>query len=676
MIGNAEIDVDIPNFDPKRHYSSEFELFPFFESVNDGYLSYFKKQALVGRDNVVKQINATINDRGKDKYQPIVLSTSRGMGKTFLMKCVGSQNVKEGFECDLIRDALTYGRVLSFDFAGAAAETAISSQEDIKTFFTRLMVFFLCRMFDGTEVDGMHFQEAEFSGITTFLGNHGKFIDWKRKCLQLGVDRMINEYIRLTNIAFHVDCKSPPVFLLDEIQGLCKPTTVQSKFQGNQIVYHSYLSLLLTQLAGKHKPVCICTGTNNGNIIQITEMSRIIPQIVSLSTFFNEDEYNLFWEQMTAYRNSFSRIIVEMEGDKDLIESLVFASYQIPRLLYLAHDTWFEKRAAKLVENKEYFLQNYEEVAKKYYGEMAGLLSNPKFTAEKISCIIMACGVHWKVQVNSEVPGTDIVWNDLIQLSIIFPYTKGYYLFPFHLIWSMASYTSPGGISYDIAEKKKDIETICEKRINNFSMKNLFFSYDDLGQKSLYEIGIYYEDLIVSSLAVKYYLKSLVKKKPVLSLLEIYDIDSGDPRDNDRKEHQILANFNVDFSAGIDLPEQEVFANANNLPKAVIHNKNVHQAHHDILLPAISNDSQINIAVQCKASFDLKGKSTIDSQLQISKQNTDPMHQLFWFYLGEESRESNYGRKVAFLNGSGCCNGLSLNLFEMFKKLKSKKNSQ
>lgn len=148
----ARMDVDIPQFDSSRY--PNFDLFPYFESVNDGYLSYFKKQALVGRDDVVKQINAIIGDRGRDKYQPIIISTSRGMGKTFLMKCVGSQNVKEDLECDLIKEAYLYGRVLSFDFA-KAAETAISTQEDIKTFFTRLMIFFLCRLFNGTEVHGV-----------------------------------------------------------------------------------------------------------------------------------------------------------------------------------------------------------------------------------------------------------------------------------------------------------------------------------------------------------------------------------------------------------------------------------------------------------------------------------------------------------------------------------------
>ena len=493
IIAKVEIlrmDVDIPKFNPKVNYSTQFELlYPFFESVNDGYLSHFGKKALVGRDNVVQQINTIIGNRGQDKYQPIIISTSRGMGKTFLMKCVGSQNVKKGFECDLIKDALEYGRILSFDFAGAAASNAVSEVDDIETFFTRLMIFFLCRLFDGTEVDGIQFQKiSQFGYIGSFVGKQLAFKTWLTESILLAADDMINEYIRLTNIAFNGICQSPPVFLLDEIQGLCKPTTVQSKLQENQIIYHTFLSLLLTQLAGKHKPICICTGTNNGNIVQITEMSRIIPQVVSLSTLFNEDEYNLFWGQMTVYRNSFSEKKVNMKGDEDLIESLVFASYQIPRLLYLAQDIWFKTRADNLMESKEYFLQKYEEVAKNYYGEMAGLLSNSKYSAETIATIIMACAVHWKVEVNSKVPGTQIVWNDLIQSSIIFPYTKGYYLFPFHLIWRMTSYTSPGGTSYEISKKKEEIESICGEKVKNLSLKNLFFSYDELCQKSLYEI--------------------------------------------------------------------------------------------------------------------------------------------------------------------------------------------
>ena len=146
-------------------------------------------------------------------------------------------------------------------------------------------------MFDGTQVDGIHFEKIlSFSNVLSFSGQQLQFNNWKTKFLGADADNMMEEYIRLTNVAFGVNCMSPPVFLLDEIQGLCKPTTIQSKFKDNQVVYHSFLSFLLTQLAGKYKPVCICAGTNSGNIISITERSKLIPQFVSLTTLHNDGD--------------------------------------------------------------------------------------------------------------------------------------------------------------------------------------------------------------------------------------------------------------------------------------------------------------------------------------------------------------------------------------------------
>ena len=73
---------------------------------------------------------------------------------------------------------------------------------------------------------------------------------------------MIEEYIRLTNIAFKADSSTPLVFLLDEVQHLGKLTDRQSTFS-SQERYHTQLSLLLTQLAVPQSPVCIATGTDN-----------------------------------------------------------------------------------------------------------------------------------------------------------------------------------------------------------------------------------------------------------------------------------------------------------------------------------------------------------------------------------------------------------------------------
>jgi hypothetical protein len=658
------MDVDIPSFEPTLKYTPQFDLFPFFESVNDGYMNYFDSKALLGRDKVIQEINDIIGRRELDKYQPIIISTSRGMGKTFLMKCVGTQKVKEQLKCGLIVDALKFGRIISFDFA-AAAQFAIPTEKDIPTFFTRLLIYYLCRLFNGTMVDGIEFELiSQFGEIVGFQGKQVAFRTWLLNSNRLNAEDMMTEYIRLTNIAFKTQSDSPPVFLLDEIQGLCKTTKVQSTFNANNvIVCHSFLSLLLTQLAGKHKPVCICTGTNNGSIISITEKSKIIPKIISLTTFSEEREYTLFWAQMTEYLNSKNSNAKIFENNS-IFTSLVYASYQIPRLLLLAHSVWYESNF-----NDQFLVQKYEESATIYYGEMASLLTSKDFSVNDICHILLSCGVHWRVgNLDDTVPGTEIKWNLLIQLSLVFPHLDGCYVFPFHLMWRAKTPTMTEIETYH--KIRSDIEDRCSCVIEGLNIEDLFHSYDKLCSANLYNIGIYYETLFASSLAVKYYLKSITLNQKAINLLEIINLNTK------HSAYKILKNYQVDFSGGIFLPdEKEALSSFNNLPKAVIHNKKKHNAHHDIILPAISNGTRLNIAVQCKASFDLSQKKTIESQLFVSKeQEAQSVQQLIWLYLGEETREKGYP-KVAFLNGSRCCNGLSLSLFELLKKLKLKVSS-
>jgi hypothetical protein len=179
--------------------------------------------------------------------------------------------------------------------------------------------------------------------------------------------------------------------------------------------------------------------------------------------------------------------------------------------------------------------------------------------------------------------------------------------------------------------------------IKELNIEDMFHSYDKLCSATLYQIGIYLETLFASSLAVKYYLKSLGKSLPYIPLLEIIELNRKDGA------YSILEKYQVDFSGGISLPDNQTF---NALPMAVVHNKNIHNAHHDLILPAISSGIIMNIAVQCKASFVLSNNKTIEIQLLVSRE-----------------REIQY-KDVAFLNGSGCCNGLSLSLFELLKKLK------
>ena len=79
-----------------------------------------------------------------------------------------------------------------------------------------------------------------------------------------------------------------------------------------------------------------------------------------------------------------------MDPDKDLIDALVYASYQIPRLLFIAHSVWFDLRKRGTTTNREFYIQAFEAEAIKYYDEMVQILK--EFTSEAIAHILLACG--------------------------------------------------------------------------------------------------------------------------------------------------------------------------------------------------------------------------------------------------------------------------------------------
>jgi len=189
----------LPSFDPSK-YSVKF---PFFEPNGEAFLT------LLGRANVITKINDIIDRHcgplaTSQKLFPIVICTSRGMGKTFLLKMIGLQRVPQ--QSPLVLEASRVGRIISFDFVSQCV--AVQSVPDILSFFTRLLIFFLCDLFSGSQVDGIAFERiSQFTTVAEFEGG-SEFNEWKRLSLRLTAPLMIAEYIRLTNIAFG---SSPPL---------------------------------------------------------------------------------------------------------------------------------------------------------------------------------------------------------------------------------------------------------------------------------------------------------------------------------------------------------------------------------------------------------------------------------------------------------------------------------
>ena len=72
-----------------------------------------------------------------EKYQPIICSTIRGMGKTAFLEAVGMQLVKSDLENKRITEALAYGRILLILLqAVSKLVKLISFNDENKTIFS------------------------------------------------------------------------------------------------------------------------------------------------------------------------------------------------------------------------------------------------------------------------------------------------------------------------------------------------------------------------------------------------------------------------------------------------------------------------------------------------------------------------------------------------------------
>lgn len=98
-----QMEVYYPPFDPSTY---KVDL-AFFGAHEDTHLS------MLERDEIVAKINEIVDrEFNNQKYMPIVLSTSRGMGKTFLLKKFGLQQVKEELKCVGVEEAIAGGCLL------------------------------------------------------------------------------------------------------------------------------------------------------------------------------------------------------------------------------------------------------------------------------------------------------------------------------------------------------------------------------------------------------------------------------------------------------------------------------------------------------------------------------------------------------------------------------------
>ena len=624
-------------------------LFPFFLANGDSYLT------LLNRDAVLTEIKNIFPDNrstGLQKYQPIIISTSKGMGKTFLLKMIGSQKIgREELRSKRISDAISLGRIISFDFLRF---DCIKSLEDAFLFPTRLMIYYLCLIFDHSEVSGIKFLKINsILEVENFSGTKS-FNTWKSRFIRADSQSMIDEYIRLTNIAFDAQCQSPPVFLFDEVQALNEIKVT------DEIGNNTLLLRLLKSLACGYDPVCICTGTNSGNILSIAETSSIIPRILSLAPLTDPEYYNKNWDEMTEKENAdkLPAFHLSREKDSELVMCLIHASYKIPRLLWIAHGVWSRIRSGGEIKNMEYFVQNFEHQARLYYAEMKGVWKT--FSKRDITNLMLSCACNWKVSDDQIfVPGTQLKWQEVTAKSLIFPSGTGSFIFPFSLIWNQMS-------DKEEEEKffKNQVAEFAQSLIKNINLNDLFLSFDTVSGADIHTLGIMFEKILTAGIVSKYYvlMQSRGQASSPILLSDIFQLRGG-------KDALIyLSKATVDLSDGIARPSTQRKI-TKKLSRSVIHYVNLKTAHHDIIIPTGLGP----VPVQVKATFNLNPPADICKQLLVSRNSTESTPALIWVYLGHDEKENQYPN-VAFVSAKAVCSDHEIDLLDFAKRLRAANN--
>ena len=168
-----------------------------------------------------------------------------------------------------------------------------------------------------------------------------------------------------------------------------------------------------------------------------------------------------------------------------------------------------------------------------------------------------------------------------------------------------------------------------------------------------------FEQLLTASLAVKYYLYRKYRRQTSVQFTSLYIC-------SEEESLTLLKNRTLDFSDGIDCPKIEATIETSQLAHAVTRNSSIRSAHHDMIL--YSNEGPI--PVQVKASFTRPTTADIEIQLKANKRSDVTAPVLIWMSLGDftvGSLRDKFSDRVVFLNGSGVCNGMSIDMLRSAK---------
>lgn len=594
-------------------------------------------KVLLGRTEQLESIDEFMT-LPNDKTRVISMGTTRGMGKTTMCKYLATKHENEPLNA-----ARAVGRLIVYEMKKYTRGDPLFLWRD-------LIVHHLCYIFRGCTVDGVKFRELDMNKIVNgeAPGAHDTLVTWIENVMT-GTDASITELIRLTNIAFGVSSTASPVFILDEVQTFLgvvsfnRVTLHADRSITTEVIHRTQLSLALTNLPANC--YAIVAGIIDGNLSLLVDGTFFMVRNIYLSPLSIEQRFR-YGHAEKSDNDTWPASFEEFLGNADLM-CLMSLTYGVPRLCMNAVKRVYWKYNKSLTN----LIIDYTNLAEEAYQEFRTI---NEMEIGLLSHIVMACGCGFKGKLNDVVPGTNVSWVSLIQTAVVFPSGRVYkdrqsFIFPIFVLTKI---------------RLAQVELFVSELISGVAVTKCYFDYSRWiteTAKGLYTIGIWWEDVVVNSFAIKYYLVSLSKESICLS--ELYDFESD-------KVFDLVINL----KDGIVLNANEIRVNDFVDSAAIFHQKNFKKALYDFLCSQLCGQKFGLLPAQCKNALTMSSCQTIEKQLN------DCEH-LLWIYPGFEQGDEDHlfrsnshlvkdavaNEKIVFLNGYGCCNTLTVDMIILLK---------
>jgi hypothetical protein len=199
------------------------------------------------------------------------------MGKTFLLKKLGANDLDSNERIDELEQAKLNGRTISVT---AAPDTVDKYEKNYELWVKDLLLAHLSHVFAGYSFENVDFRIQPYlnpllDDLSYASDSFKTFVEHVRS---LSVSQAFDLVMEWTRNAFNITAEIRLVILIDEMQHLLLEMGIQST------IGTTFLSMALSCLKSK-RPIIIMTGTNYGEHEIMDDYSVVNPHFVALTPF-------------------------------------------------------------------------------------------------------------------------------------------------------------------------------------------------------------------------------------------------------------------------------------------------------------------------------------------------------------------------------------------------------